>query len=440
MLQFLALLADHPVSYLACIAVSFCSVLFLFRRYFFSFIDPLFFFLAVNESMCITDVFFMWYYGMATPHVALNYAMTETALFLGVLQFRAPGLRNPPPPASTAATNALRVLYWVALPLFVGLNLLIYVERGIPLLQETRLVIYRGSGWGSLDRAFDVLSVVIIYYLIDVLRRRRWRFAEWLSLVTVVLIELMSGAKIAVLEIFFVAGLASYYLGTAGQLFSIRSKYFRAGAVLASCSAIIVIAIQGRNGTESGPESNPIVALGLRLVSCGDAFIYAYPNNFVLHIDGSHPVKALLAEYLAFFRIVDARDLPVHIGVQLSEYFTGHGEEFQTNAKHNLFGLVYFGYWGSILYSYLVGTVIGLVRCVLLRARRRNWSAGIVFVLLSLGTIQLVSEPDVLNRYAIDIALVFLPLAGLATGITFAVRQGASLSTTPRAASRDQPA
>jgi hypothetical protein len=419
MLNFFSLLAEHVVWYLICVTVVLTGLCYLLRRYIFSLIDPLFFFLVINESFCIAEVLFMWHFRMIDQRVTLNYVLTETAMIAGVLQFR-PRPREEalvPPPGAGIPRLSFRVLYQLSLALFVALHLLVYAERGIPVLQDTRLSIYQSTGWGIVDRAFDVLLVIIVYYLIDLLRRRRWMFAEWMSLLVVVTIELLSGAKIAVLEIFFIAGLASYFMGTHRRFFSLRSRAFLVSVLVAVAAALAVVTIQSRNSVESGLDLSPVDSLVLRLVASGDAFVYAYPENFVTYLDGSHPVSAVLKEYLAFFRLVPDADLPAHIGVQLSQYFTGNGSMFQTNAKPNLFGLVYFGFWGSIVYSYLTGSLIGLVRCTLMTRLPRHWIGGIIFALLSLGTIELVNETDAANRYVIDTIFVFLPLVVLASAI-----------------------
>jgi hypothetical protein len=424
MLDFFSFLAEHVVWYLICVSVVLIGLCYLLRRHIFSLTDPLFYFLVINESFCIADVLFMWHFRMIDQSITLSYVLTETALFAGVLQFRPRPREEALVPASGAGIPRppLRVLYQISLALFVVLHLLVYTERGIPVLQDSRLSIYQSTGWGIVDRVFDVQLVIIVYYLVDLLRFRRWMFAEWMSLLITVTIELLSGAKIAVLEIFFIAGLASYFMGTHRRFFSLRSKSFLVSVLVAVAAALAVVTIQSQNSVESGLDLSPVDGLVLRLVGSGDAFVYAYPENFVTYLDGSHPVKAVLKEYLAFFRLVPDANLPTHIGVQLSQHFTGNGSMFQTNAKHNLFGLVYFGFWGSIVYSYLTGSLIGLVRCTLMKRLPRHWIGGIFFTLMSLGTISLVNEPDAAHRYVIDTVIIFIPLVVVASTIALGLK------------------
>jgi hypothetical protein len=430
MLTFFTLLSEHLIWYLTCLVVVTACVYYLMRRHFFSVIDPLFYMLIVNETFCIADVLFMFHFGMIDTRIAVNYLLTESALFIGILQFGAiTRSASPLPlPATGRPALALRVVCGLSLVSFVALNLLVYAERGIPILQVSRLEIYRKQGWGILDRLFDVFLVIIIYYLMDVLRRRRWKPLEWSSLLIVVAIEILSGAKIAVLELFFMAGLAGYFTGTAKTYFSLRSKYFRIGLLLAITGAFAVVTIQ-RNGMEQDEQQlSSLDMLVIRLVTSGDAFILAYPNGYVEQLDGRNPLGAVLKEYLTTFRIARPEELPTHIGVQISEHFTGNGDESQTNAKHNLFGFVYFGFWGSILYSYLVGSLIGLVRYILRKKLPRNWVGGIIFILMSLGTIGMINEPDVANRYVIGILVIFVPLVCLASALATAIRSSSRAS------------
>jgi hypothetical protein len=413
MIAFLTLLAEHLIWYLSCLAIVAITCYWLMRRHFFSLIDPLFYILIVNEAFCVADVLFMYRFGMTGTAITVNYLLTESALFVGILQFgimkRAawPSLSEP----RRVDTLTSAIAYRMAAAIFILMNLLIYLQRGIPVLKESRNEIYRQQGWGMVERLMDVLLVVIVYYLIDLLRRRRWKASEWGVAFAVLAIEVLSGAKIAVLQLFFIAGLTSYFNGTVRKYFSVKSRLFRVSGAVALMGALLVITIQASSNSEGDQSLSAVGRLVLRLVTSGDTFIYAYPDGYADQLDGSNPVGAVLKDYLTTFRIASPDNLPAHLGVQIVNHFTGRGDEFQTNAKHNLFGYVYFGFWGSIVYSYLVGSSIGWVRYGLRRKLPQNWMGGVVFILLSLGTIYMISEPDDLNYYTIGIMVGFVPLA-----------------------------
>ena len=424
MLTFLVLLADHFYWYITCVAIAGSGLYLAFRRQIFALIDPLFFFLVINEAFCIADVLFMWKFKMADGDITLNYVLTETALLIGILQFRGASNKGPKSAVPLGKPSlTLRTLYSLSLILFIGLNLVVYLARGVPLFQKSRLAIYNvGGGWGLFARSFDVFLVIIMYYLMDIARRRSWRFSEWGTLAIVAVIEILSGAKIAVLEIFFLAGLASYFMGSERLFFSFKSRSFKFAVAISILTALGVAAIQSRNSNSDSGTVNSFGVLAYRMVSCGDAFIYSYPSRFAAHLDGSHPLEAIFEDYLSFFRIVPQEYLPVHIGIQIAQYFTGESN-IQTNAKHNLFGLTYFGYWGSIVYSYLVGSAIGFVRGPFRRKLLpQNWVGAILFMMLSLGTVGMINEPDVLNWWIIGILVFLIPLIIFSNALAYSLK------------------
>ncbi len=99
-----------------------------------------------------------------------------------------------------------------------------------------------------------------------------------------------------------------------------------------------------------------------------------------------------------------------------------------TDANHNLFGYVYFGFCGSILYSYLVGGTIGFVRYTMRRKLPQNWVGGVIFVMMSFSTIFRISQPDEVPRYVIGILVIFIPLVFLASMLATAIRSSSRAS------------
>ncbi len=424
MLTFFALLSEHLVWYLICLVTVVTCVYFLMRRHFFSVIDPLFVMLIINETFCISDVLFMFHFGMIDTRITANYILTESALFIGILQFGAiaRSVTSSPLPATGRPALALRIAYQISIVLFVALHLLVYAERGIPILQPSRMETFQEPGWGIADRIFDVLFVIILYYLMDVLHRRQWRFVDGLSLLALLAIQVLNGGKSMVLVLFCMAGLASYFIGTAKTYFSLRSNYMRAGVLVVIAGVFSVAIIQRHGVDKSDQQISTLDMLVARLVASGDALIYTYPNRVIDRFDGRNPVGAVLKEYLTTFRIVPPNELPDHIGAQIVDQLGGDGKAFMTDANQNLFGYIYFGFWGSTIYSYLVGTSIGFVRYTLRKKLPQNWVGGVIFVMMSFSTIWGNSQPDEVPRYVIGTLVIFVPLVFLATALATAIR------------------
>lgn len=416
MLTFFTNLIDHLPIFLLILAVAGGTLYLLLQKQIHSLFDPLFFFLVVNEAFCIADVVFMHQFGMIETRYLTSYLLTEGALILGVLQFRGaarrPSGRKHPP---AAAPEALVLLYRISLFLFIGLNLLVYSQRGIPIFLDSRMVVYTiGGGWGVLSRLFDVLVAIILFHLLEILRRRKWTLSEWGALLATILIQILSGAKSAVVNLVFLVALYGAFTGSLGASAARAGRMLKWLALSAVASLLIVAGVQASDAEVAGRQVNLIGQVAVRMVNAGDALIYAYPDRAVEGLDGQNPAGAVLREYLAFFRLAQPDKLPKHLGVQITDQFLGPDSHFQTNAKHNIFGYVYFGYWGAILFSYLVGTSIGIGRYIIPRFLPKHWVGGIAFMVVNLALVMSLNDFDSGSRGILNVLFLFFPMAALA--------------------------
>lgn len=413
MLVFYGLLLEHLPEFAALLAASIGGVYLLFRKHVFSVFDPLLYYAVLTEPFCIADVVFLHHVDLIEPKYLVSYLLTEAAFFAGILRFR------PIRPVSGdeepgEIPRSLEVAYRASLALFIGLNLLVYSQRGIPLFAESRLEIYSvGGGWGLATRLFDVLMVIVVYYLLEVVRRRSWELGEWLALAAVLAIQVLSGAKSAVLSVVFVVALHGFMTGAWSKPNAPSRRLVKGLAVAAVSAFILVAAVQKSDLEVAGVEVPLIGQAAMRFIANGDAFVYSYPDGSVEELDGAHPIAAVAKEYLAFFRLYPPEQLPAHLGAQISAAHGGGDVMTQTNAKHNLFGYVYFGIIGSIAFSFFVGTCIGAVRYGLLGSSSGDWIRGVAYILLNVAFAGAGSDWDGTSRAVINLVVFVLPLAAI---------------------------
>jgi hypothetical protein len=436
MAAFYLLLAEN-IEFFALIVISvFGLFYYLFRKHIYSIFDPVLYYLVFTETFCSAVVIFMGVYQLIEYSLLMQYLLSETALFVGVLAFRprtpSRKIKNP-----IEQTELLGVLFSLCFLLFISLNIFVYATRGIPLLVENRLDIYTiGGGFGFISRVFDVLLIIIIYYLLEQFRKGLWRLREWSFLFTTIGFQVLSGAKSAVLTIVFVAALYAIYHGLVGVKAAQINKLLKKLFALAVLGFILVTQIQISEIEIAGKKLTLLDQMAFRIVNNGDAFIYAYPNRVIDELDGSRPIASLFSEYLAFLRIESPENLPTHAGSQLAKYYYGPETTSQTNAKHNIFGYMSFGFLGSMIYSGILGVLIGFVRYKLFR---RNTNAhlllGLLYIQLNLSVIIAISDWDNLSRAILNIFFVFFPLYFLADVIWHAIyrpiRQAISTSAMP---------
>ncbi len=142
----------------------------------------------------------------------------------------------------------------------------------------------------------------------DVLRRRRWKFVEWSSLLTVVVIEILKRKKKCGSGVILHSRPCKLFHRNSKTYFSLRSNYMRIGVLVVIASAFAVGTLQRYGVSKDTQELSTLDMLVIRLVNNGDALIYSYPNGFIERLDGRNPVRALLKDYLSTFRIVSPDD------------------------------------------------------------------------------------------------------------------------------------
>jgi hypothetical protein len=410
MFNFYELLIEHLIVFVFLLAVTIGFFYALFRKHFFSIFDPLFYYVLITEAFCFSDVVFMGLYGLIEKKYLLQYLFSEFALFAGILLFK-PEKKQVLNEKVGEQGYLFHSLFLLSLILYVSLNIFIYATEGFPIFAENRFEIFRtGGGYGLISRSFDVLRIIIIYYLLDVIQQRSWRLSEWMTLLIVVTIQILSGAKSAVLTIVFIVSLYIFYSGVLRRGNIRLTKLFKRLILFSLGGFFIIAQVQIAEISISGRSLTVLDQAGLRLVNNGDAFLYAYPNNVIERLDSSNPIGALFGEYLAFLRIASPEELPMHIGSQLSKIYNGSDATTQTNAKHNIFGYVVFGAFGGVLYSFALGLCIGLVRYKLLGRDRRTYLVGIPYILLNLGVLSSINDWDNSSRSVLNVIFIFFPL------------------------------
>ena len=408
MAEFYILLLQNLSLFVGLVLTSIAVLYFIFRKRFFSIFDPFFYFLILTESFCIADVIFMMIYDLIEYRHFVQYICSELALFCGILLIR---------PRINSVSNemalkpnfeVLRVLFYLCLFLFVAFNFYVYATRGIPLFLDNRMSVYQeGTGLGFISRMLDVLLIVIFYYLLEIHRLYGWSWREWSYLALVAFIQLLSGAKSSILTLVFIAALFVFISGAASEGNTRLMLLIKRIFLLALGGFLLVAQVQISDVEIGGYNLSLPEQAAMRFVNNGDAFLYAYPSNAVDALDGRGPIFAVLREYVAFFRLASPEQIQMHLGLQLTREFIASDSINQTNAKHNLFGIMNFGSLGGIIFSLLIGLVVGIVREVIFKNRGSSWISGISYIILNLGFLSVANDFDNSSRAVLNVFFVF---------------------------------
>ena len=168
-----------------------------------------------------------------------------------------------------------------------------------------------------------------------------------------------------------------------------------------------IIFIQSNPNDLDENTLNPILALSLRFIHSGDVYWYAYPNHVYLLVNGERWFTALFTDTLGLLRVIDWEQLPEAIGITLKNIHHPSDILQGPNARHNVFGLVYFGFYGSILFSFILGALLGFIRNILPYLLSNNFFGGGLFTYLMCRGAAIDTDPMLTITYFNNLIFIF---------------------------------
>lgn len=402
------------------VVVSLLVNLLLFRRYIYSLFDPLLFF-TILSAMGGSVVLYLYWFDLITLFYFTSYLLTQVAFLAGFL------LRGPPSHRLNATVSVsrlyggpLRALYPISVILFVVSQLLVYAVTGIPLFLESRLEAFSGGGgYGIFSRIIFVTSnialVVAVYRLLLLHRGRISRLLDYLVVGFCGLVAILSGSKGALLSLIFSISLALFFARRFYPVQQIEQRMRRIFILVIALSFPVAITA---TSVQSGIDqlSELVASLAMRFVQTGDIYFMVYPDDVLAGLQDGNGLVALFYSPLGSMRLVGREDLPINLGLQAFKYHYDLDVLSGPNARHNVFGLKYFGPVFSIVFSFVLGALLSFIRNALYRRLPATPVGMISYVLLVSCAVFI--EQDVSGQafeYAFSVALIFPLLYGLSS-------------------------
>lgn len=404
--DFLVLINDNIDIYLLTFIFTIILYYVIFRKCVFTIIDP-FLITLLYSSFATSVVLFLFCCKQIDLYMLSSFVFSQVALWLGYFVYKPMKLND--------FSNELNILrksskfkiyvFIVSSFLYTILMLYTYIKIGIPLFMPSRLALFsEGGGIGFIGRVISIygtISLFFLFYLHDCKDKPCNTYIKIYFCFYIVTLFL-SGSKSTVLNIFIVYFAYLLCYGSKKQILWIKKHQYKViGCVV--LSAMIVILLQ------SGTEDNPILSFIIRLVSSGDVFYMSYPNKVILDIDNSNSLTLLFGEFLGTFRFVSWNDIPRPLGMQLFEYHSGYDASIGPNSRHNIIGLFVFGYYGGILFSFLVGLLVSYIRSkfFLLKVNHRP-ILSIFFIALYSSVVASETDITLLIAQVVNLIISFL--------------------------------
>lgn len=386
--------------------------LLLMRRHIYSMFDPLLFY-AVLSAMGGAVVLYLQHFDLIRLFYFWSYLATQAAFTAGFLLIRPPAaLRSPKPTLAPTYSGPIKVLYPLSVLLFVVSQLSVYAVTGLPIFLESRLEAFAtGGGFGFLSRVILVTSsiaLVCAFYRLLMMRRSRLsRAFDHGVVLFCIAVAIVSGSKGALLSLVFTVSLAIFYARRfhgAVQAEARVRRIFLALIGLAFPVAFATIYLQA--GIDNPLELASVVAM--RFFQTGEIYFMVYPGDVLQRLPDGNGLLALFYSPLGSLRLVPREYLPVNLGLQAFWYHYDTSLLAGPNARHNVFGLHYFGPYLSVVFSFLLGLLFSLVRNTTYR-RLPSTPVGMNLYVLIVGCAVYI-EQDVAGQaleYFFSVVLIF---------------------------------
>lgn len=361
-LEFSLLALQHMESYLVLWLALFVLYRLVFWKTVQSIADPLYFFVIFTNSICTANVIFLAIYDQIKVYYTLTYLFSEAALIIGILVFARPQPVLAPQTPSAEFIKKLKFGILLTMAIAIGANLMIYANRGIPLLLESRNDANAG-GFGILLRVSQVATAlfVLFYYvkkrITGVPNSKFERLLFWIS----ILFGLLSGYKAFFLFYIFVH---FFTMGRTPPIPLKKKVIFGVGATILMMGMFSVV-------LETTEIAQVVPALLTRLLASGDVYYMAYVNDTIDLLPPQGFFYQLFGSLLASFRVVSWDAAPLNYGYAINEVVNKNDLLFGPTFRYNVLWLLLTkSPTLTVILSFAVGAIIGLLNSALLRCKK----------------------------------------------------------------------
>ena len=249
-------------------------------------------------------------------------------------------------------TYILFVIFFIT---FFILTIISYILLGIPLFKESRLETYAGSGLGIFARILPFAQIYCIFYGYfiwrDLKRGSLKKLIIVFSFIIFLITGILSGSRSSFFIFLFVYwGYCFFYLKNIYPI----ARYYKF-LVLGVLISIFTFVIK----SESFGALDGIIGFGLRVISSGDNYFMALPNNVWERVLTGPWYTHLFNGLLGPLRIINSAAGPPPVGYQIAWAVNPTLDGIATGPLSSpaLLGFLYFN-WGGIIFSFLLGLFI----------------------------------------------------------------------------------
>ncbi|WP_419801107.1 O-antigen polymerase [Mucilaginibacter sp.] len=380
---------------------------FIFKNEIWGILDPLLL-ETISMGSAAFCVFVLAYLNSIKYKYLFSFVATELGLIIGIkiskylpkIIFKNPIFKNQNP-------NSFAIFLFITEILSLTMEIISLVTIGIVVLNENINHVSAYEGFGII-KAFlfssrSILFTSLIYKKFHL--KKKYSIFDIICFIIMFLGTVTNGSKSAILSFFSI-----YFISIYPDVYNgIRRKLkinFLLILAIVSFPLLVITLTSNRNLLSS------LLALFGRFVASGDVFVLGYNDAVLKHIKESSFFRYVF--YPGFGTILKTIGIsitpPSIIGYDINEYWYNN-REVGPNARHNYLGLVFFGYYWSILYSSLLGFIFGYARKLYKNSNpaKQNYAVHIFLVLFILYAFTIITDINVfLNNIFWITALIII--------------------------------
>ncbi|ADB40907.1 O-antigen polymerase [Spirosoma linguale] len=338
------------------------AYLYIYKKYIYSVIDPLFIF-AITIAFASVLVIQI----VQNPLDIMHFFLCQLALWLGFFI----GYKKLVITSDSEFTNhqftdetLLRYVTYLLFCVYIISNLLIAYIKGFALFSEVpteaKIANFQG-GFGFFRKVNWGVGTFVSTSLIFMYLRSK-KIINFLLLLIVVFFTALEGSKSAILVIIISAGFILYHPAFHDDRKIIKKfQRFLPISLIGVMGVFFTVLMKENNSFDES-----IIAFFRRLLYSGDSVIYYYiPVNieYFSHFSPFDYVSRVTNPILGLFRIQEYKEALGNIMVEnlRPPNFTG-GVTVGPNTPYYIEGRIYFGFWGALPYSALIGYIYAMIR------------------------------------------------------------------------------
>lgn len=387
--SFLASVSENISEYILIATICVVLYFYFFRKYFLDIFDP-FTMSIFNFSMASSVVCYMFIHDMlGDTALFYNFVFTEIAYIGGFILFKPISFKVQGRLDSSLLFLKDRfkvIIYYIYTVIYLLNQLVVYVLYGLPIFSESTHAGFYQDAKMSQAIAIAVLPVIIFLlidrFFADQCRTVFSKVYDVFMLLFIFFALAVSGSKGTLLTFVYSLFFYKLYLNTFQQAPSILMNLKKIKTMykiffLLAISGAILTAIFKDNAGENVSVDEAVLGIMVRVVATGDVFAHFYgndPSSLISAENGFYNLfMELFSSIVGKLGLIDSNDVKMPIGdVYWRIMGIPPGAGTGPNPRHNFFGLVLFGFYGNIIYSFLLGLVSGFVRNKLYSKLRSN--------------------------------------------------------------------